>query len=127
MAKTARRIRNLDVLIVKLEKLERDVSREEIEAALLLAAQPVVDAARANAPVRSGNLRDSIRSEVVDDEGKPEVRVGTNLFYGRYQEFGTKRLAARPFLRPALDEKRAEAIEIFRRELGAKIRSVARG
>jgi hypothetical protein len=31
------------------------------------------------------------------------VFVGTPLFYGPYQEFGTRRCRAQPFLRPALD------------------------
>ena len=37
-------------------------------------------------------------------ESKPktgEVLVGTNVKYGTYQEFGTQRMMARPYLRPA--------------------------
>ena len=32
--------------------------------------------------------------------------VGTNLDYGRYLEFGTRRIAERPWLRPAVDAER---------------------
>lgn len=50
----------------------------------------------------TGTLRASIGSDTVDDG----IRVGTNLLYGRYLEFGTLSdegfLAPRPWARPAL-------------------------
>ncbi|MES2959800.1 MAG: HK97-gp10 family putative phage morphogenesis protein [Pseudomonadota bacterium] len=42
-------------------------------------------------------------------------------FYWRFQEFGTKKQAARPFLRPAADSKGAEALASFSRTLGPAI------
>jgi hypothetical protein len=35
-------------------------------------------------------------------------RVGTNVLYGRWLELGTRRMAARPWLRRALKEKESE-------------------
>ena len=51
-----------------------------------------------------GNLRSSITHRVVSDE---EARVGTNVEYAPYVEQGTSKMAAQPFLRPALDGNRA--------------------
>ena len=48
-----------------------------------------------------GNLRSSITHRVVSDE---EARVGTNVDYAPWVEGGTSKMAAQPFLRPALDE-----------------------
>lgn len=53
--------------------------------------------------VDSGRLRQSIASEVDVIPGVAVVgRVGTNVEYAPYLEFGTARMAARPFLRPTL-------------------------
>lgn len=42
---------------------------------------------------------------------KAQARIGTNIEYGPYQELGTSRMAAQPYLRPAYDEKRGEALK----------------
>lgn len=48
--------------------------------------------------VRTGNLFRRVTHEV----GKHTVRVGSNVKYHKYLEWGTARIAARPSLRPAL-------------------------
>jgi phage gpG-like protein len=44
--------------------------------------------------VRTGTLRGSISSAVFPDE----VHVGTNIFYGKYHQYGTTKVPARAFL-----------------------------
>ena len=47
-------------------------------------------------------------------DGQGEIaRIGTNLKYGLYLELGTRRMAARPYLRRALDETRDEIRALF--------------
>jgi hypothetical protein len=53
---------------------------------------------------QTGRLRASVAHEV--DPTSLTARVGTNLKYGRWLELGTNRLAARPWLRRALNETR---------------------
>lgn len=56
------------------------------------------------APVRSGKLRDSIKIKV--DGLKGEVYSGevySDVSYAGYVENGTRKMRARPFLRPAYD------------------------
>lgn len=52
------------------------------------------------APVDTGRLRDSITHEV--NESEEAVYVGTNVEYAAYQEYGTSRMKAHPFLKPGI-------------------------
>lgn len=52
-----------------------------------------------------GHLLNSIGSSVIDDEA---AQVATNSEAAVHLEFGTARMAARPFMRPAVDEHRKE-------------------
>ena len=61
--------------------------------------------------VRTGRLRNSIAYEV----DKLTARVGTNVKYAPYLEFGTSRIAARPYLRPGLYNNRKEIQKILNR------------
>ena len=65
---------------------------EEIGARIVARAQDL-------APVDTGALRDSITAEV--EAGV--LTVGSDLPYAAAQEFGTARIPAHPYLRPALD------------------------
>lgn len=57
--------------------------------------------------VRTGRLRASITWRPGEDDASPYVDVGTNVEYAPYVELGTRRMAARPYLRPALEAARA--------------------
>jgi phage gpG-like protein len=46
---------------------------------------------------QSGNLRRNVASEV--DRKELKARWGTNVKYGKYLELGTKKMAARPWMR----------------------------
>ena len=63
-----------------------------------------------------GELRRSMTYEV--DRNKLSAIVGTNKIYGKYLELGTKHMAARPFLRPAVDEHQKKLNDIL---LGKKL------
>ncbi len=116
-----------DELIEKLAQLGQRISERELQQALMaggyvLEAGIKADMAaeksgrfygshRASAPgetpaVDTSNLINSIMTE---DAGGNQVFVGTNAEYAEPLEFGTARMAARPFLRPGA-EKNREAI-----------------
>jgi HK97 gp10 family phage protein len=66
---------------------------------------------------QTGELQRSIQREVSASEQK--ARVGTNLNdppYPRWLEFGTRKMAARPWLRRSLDEMRGQIKAIFVRK-----------
>lgn len=59
-------------------------------------------------PVDTGRLRASITHRLGRDSEGLFVDVGTDVEYAPYVELGTSRMAARPYLRPALDAMREE-------------------
>lgn len=71
-----------------------------------LAAQEVRTEAVQNCPVDTGRLRQSIGVQQVNPD---HYRVGTNVEYAPYVEFGTRHQAAQPFLRPALEKVKRDA------------------
>lgn len=52
------------------------------------------------APVDTGRLRNSITHETHAEE--ESVYVGTNVEYGKYQEYGTSKMKPHPFLKPGI-------------------------
>lgn len=60
--------------------------------------------------VLHGRLRQSITHKVTVSEPEVVALVGTNVEYARYLEFGTERMQARPFLRPAVAKNRREIL-----------------
>lgn len=90
-----------------------DKAIESIEDAISLALEAsalVVEGSAQNlAPVDTGNLRNSITHEV---EGK-EARVGTNVEYAPFVELGTVKMAAQPYLNPALEQNKGNIKKIF--------------
>lgn len=52
--------------------------------------------------VRTGRLRSSISTALGSDAAGVYVDVGSNVEYAGFVELGTRRMTARPFLRPAL-------------------------
>ncbi len=68
----------------------------------------------------SGKLRRSIRSIVRRDRSASEItiRVGSGLFYSRFLEKGTPRMAARPFLGQRFQSFKTRMAEILLRGRG---------
>lgn len=65
--------------------------------------------------VITGRLRNSITHEV--DMGEMAVYIGTNVEYAPYEEEGTSKRPAHPFLRPAAQDHIAEYVQIMKDEL----------
>lgn len=80
----------------------------EIAAGMMPKAQAAVDKAAADieahakqrAPVDTGALRNSIQSRPV---APLSAEVTTGVDYAIYQEYGTHKMAAQPFMTPAAD------------------------
>jgi len=71
------------------------------EGALVIATQ-----AENNCPVDTGFLR----STVFVREAGDDVEIGFEAPYSSYVEFGTYKMAAQPYLRPAFDEAELQAL-----------------
>lgn len=68
----------------------------------------VTERAKEIVPVRTGRLRDSIYRRKT---GFLSWEVGASMFYAGFVEFGTRYMRARPYLRPAVEEKMPEVRE----------------
>lgn len=86
------------------DSLKRLFESEDGPVAKYLAklAVRVVSAAKRLCPVKTGRLRASIGWRMAKDGLGLLVIVGTNVLYAIFVEMGTWKMAARPFLRPAL-------------------------
>lgn len=72
-------------------------------------------------PVDTGNLRDSGFTKVMSDN----VLIGFDAEYASYVEFGTYKMEAQPFLRPAIDEMELDALEAIASVLEEKNKEIA--
>ena len=65
--------------------------------------------------VQTGTLKRGITHEV--HSVLPISRVGTNVKYGKWLEFGTRRMSPRPFMRPALERAKPHIHRLWTRGL----------
>lgn len=101
---------------IKITDHSEDVKAElnrKIALALSKVGFRAEDHVKALAPVDTGRLRGSI-THLVDDRS---VTIGTNVEYGKYQELGTSRMKAQPFLEPGIMNNMDEYKDIIRSEL----------
>ena len=119
-------------LVTALTKLgnRRDIERV-VQRAQQRALVPVVEAAKQLAPNRTGALAESIAARPANvrkhrdfdpSDLKPTV-VGPAgwQFYGQFVEFGTARIAARPFLRPAWESNKDRVLQTHTKILANEI------
>ena len=101
--------------IIKFGNIPKAIQKGNENAILELVTR-VTAHAKLLAPVDTGELRGSIMGRVekedVGHQEGPQITVrpklgqgyvGTAVQHGIYQEFGTRKMAAQPYLRPAID------------------------
>lgn len=87
----------------------------KVRAAVDATALDISAAAKRSAPVLTGNLRRSLHTRHLRGF---RSRVGTNVEYAPFVEYGTSRMAARPYLTPAVEAVRGAFIDRLRRVFG---------
>lgn len=138
-------------LVNALQVLPDRVAKNGLRASVYAGAKVVRDEAKSRAPVAQqvrdprhpppGTLRRSIimkhirglsnltrqtffvtvrQGKKYRNQGKKK-NLSQDAFYWRFVEFGTRKMAARPFLRPALEAKRYEAAEAIKTRLAERI------
>lgn len=95
----------------------RQAQRDGLEAG----ARIVETHAKLLVPVDTGFLRSSI---TVDEVTPLEAIIGPHTDYAEHVEFGTSRMAAQPYMRPALDEHEGEIVQAVSDTIAAFVDSV---
>lgn len=113
----------MDNLIRKIEDMGKAGTRIENKA-LKKAGELIVEEAKNNVPFRKGKLKEGLKvSGVRKKNGNKFVLAGiqkgdnSKIFYGKFLEFGTSKMKARPFMGPAYESKKEEAKEVIKDEL----------
>lgn len=76
--------------------------------------------------VDTGRLRASYTHEVGEDARGPYVDIGTNVEYAPFLEFGTRHIAPRPHLRPAVEQETQRIATLIIAQLSANLARAAR-
>lgn len=141
MGVDTQQIRGFDDLAAKLREIPKAMRKRVLRNALAAGGRLVRDAAKASAPVlqapapyRTAGL---VKKSIVVRTSKKDRRAGdvgvfvnvrpaksgtrgakskTDPFYWKFLEFGTKKMAARPFLTPAASRLPA-ALTIFQEQV----------
>jgi HK97 gp10 family phage protein len=89
--------------------------QDQINAGLDDAGQEIVIYAQQIVPVRTGFLRSTIQYTVADGV----LIVRATAPYAFWVEFGTRRMRARPYIRPAIDAYMAEIMSSLMEQVTA--------
>lgn len=114
---------NAEEIVMNLEKLEKKIQKKFVRKAMREGAKVLLNEARARVPVRTENLKKSLGINTRTKKGNIEMYVSPRKggkydgYYGLFVELGTKKMSARPFLRPAFEAKGEEAVKVFRNTL----------
>ncbi len=102
-------LKGADILSRQLKQLEK-AGLKARKRALLAAGNVIRDAARARVRVRTGKLRGTIFTKINPEGTEAKIGPSKRGYYGVFLELGTKKMPAYPFLKPAYENSREEAI-----------------
>lgn len=96
------------------QRVRRLASVPTPASALRPGAEVLLAEMQSRVPRDTGTLHDSL--EIRRRRDDLEVGPGPEGFYGAFLEFGTSKMAARPWFRPAVDSARRRAVRAIERE-----------
>jgi len=112
-----------DDIVVKVEGLEElqkalqkfpkewgSIGREALGPGMAL----LESGAKKEAPVDTSRLMTSIGSEIIRGPGSEIIgKVGSNVEYASFQEYGTRYQPGKPYLRPTLERYKDKVVKMF--------------
>lgn len=129
------RIIGMEQLFATMQAFPKELAAKALNSALGKAAVPIRDAAQALAPKDTGAMANSIRTA---KDRRPEMsgmdaryvvfvpwRGPEAAKYWRYTEFGTSLQPPQPYMRPAFDSQKENAMRIVLTELALAIPRIA--
>lgn len=134
------RVSGLKELDKALSELPKATAKSVLRRIAIRSLAPVIATAKTLVPVDDGDLRDSLkvttklskRQQRIQRKAVAEGKAFVEMFAGaaalphaHLVEFGTEKMAAQPFLRPAWDQNKAGVLEFIATELGDEITKAA--
>lgn len=129
--KTSMKVEGLRELGNALKELDSRTQKRIIRSATAAGARIIAKEARDRVPEKTGNVRKNIRTKNLrpTTPGLQETAVGVRVrgktgdsaFYWRFLEFGTVKMEAKPFIRPAFEVKKVEAANRIKEQLGKRL------
>lgn len=149
------RVDGLAELGEALKQFPEKLGQKYLRKATFAAANVIKEDAIARAPVRSGQLQEhiavfrrpddpstahyaigvrgiklnrklkKIASKLRKIAGVKHLDIAGDVYYWRFLEFGTSKMAARPFMRPAFEAQKENALEVFRVALADGVQAAA--
>jgi len=114
------RTRGFKDLLNNFDKIEKAIT-DNAEEILRSAAEIFLGAAKSKVSVESGDLKESLEiKKLAFEENEIKIGVGPvgeDIFYWFFVEYGTSRMSAKPFLRPAFDENKSRVKAEIRKNL----------
>ena len=108
------KVEGLDALDRAVRKLPKNVQKRVLKGALRAGGRVIAKDAKQRVPKKSGELKKSISVQAgknQQDGATVFVATRPKAFYSHMIEFGTSKMPARPFLRPAFDATQQEVIK----------------
>lgn len=139
------KVKGLSELKDALKQLPENIAKNVLRGGVGAGAAVIRKEARAKAPVSTGpvsaghpppgTLKKSVYQKQIRElsnavrqtfyvgvrKGLKGKAAGLGAYYARFVEFGTAKMPARPFLRPAWEAKKMEAIEAIRAYIAERI------
>lgn len=122
-------VHGLDQLNAALLELGTNGARRAGKKALRQGTNVILQATRDAAPVDTGHLQK--KGFYTHDHGTTgdlmsfSVDLRKSAFYGKFLEFGTSKMHACPFMRPAAENNAAAAVDVIAAVLGIEIEAEA--
>ena len=119
-----------------LKELDGRVQKRIARSATAAGARVIANDAKQRVPVDKGTVKKNLRTANLkpNQRGLQETAVGvrvkgktdTSAFHWRFLEFGTAKMAPKPFLRPAFEAKKGEAAQRIKEQLAKRLDAEAK-
>lgn len=129
--KTSIKVEGLRELGNAIKELDSRVQKRIARSATAAGARVIANEAKRLVHVDSGNVKKNIRTANLksNQPGVQETAVGVRVngktkdsaFYWTFLEFGTAKMAPKPFLRPAFESQKMRAAERVKEQLATRL------
>lgn len=133
------KVEGLKELERKLLGMSPKLAKNGLRSAVAAGSRVIMAEAKKNVPVDTGTLRRAIFMKQIREassnskqtyfvgvrKGKGERKKNRDGWYFHFVEFGTVKMPAQPFLRPAFEAKKTDAVEVIKRRLAERVAKIA--